>query len=91
MFHGGSYYMGDLDIGEFIYQLLCRTLGPVIFSVAYRLCPEVSYLTPVLDVYNVVKWVATYTSTFSDNLKLGFLLYGISGGGNLNAGVCYLA
>jgi acetyl esterase/lipase len=91
MAHGGGFCMGGLDTEEFICQLLCRSLDLVVVSVAYRLCPEVSYPTPVLDVYDAVKWVAKNASTFGGDLKLGFLLGGISGGGNLTTGVCYLA
>lgn len=57
MSHGGGWCLGGLDTEVLICQLYCRSLDLVVIDVDYRLCPEFQYPSPVLDVYDAVKWV----------------------------------
>lgn len=106
MSHGGGWCLGGLDTEVFTCQLLCRSLDLIVVDVEYRLCPEFQYPSPVLDVYDAVKWVgllspdfasahrskvSANSATFGGDLTKGFMLCGVSGGGNLTTGVTYLA
>ena len=57
MSHGGGWCLGGLDTEVFLCQLLCRSLDLIVVDVEYRLCPEFQYPSPVLDVFDAVKWV----------------------------------
>ncbi|KIW69912.1 hypothetical protein PV04_02228 [Phialophora macrospora] len=81
--HSGGWCMGGLDTDEFVCQLLCMRLGIIIVSVGYRLAPEWPYPTPVLDVYDIMKWVSINAEALRGDLSKGFLTGGTSAGGNL--------
>jgi acetyl esterase/lipase len=63
--HSGGWCMGGLDTEEFICQLLCMRLGIIIVSVGYRLAPEWLFPTPVLDTYDILKWVRSPSASAS--------------------------
>lgn len=57
MSHGGGWCLGGLDTERFLCRLFCSSLDAVIVDVDYRLCPEVRYPVPVLDLFDAVHWV----------------------------------
>lgn len=57
MSHGGGWCLGGLDTETFLCRLFCSSLDLVVVSAEYRLCPEVGYPVPVLDVLDAMKWV----------------------------------
>jgi acetyl esterase/lipase len=88
--HGGGMIMGDrysqIDIP---LDWLVR-FGATVFSVDYRLAPEVSGTTLVEDCYAGLVWVAEYAHQYgADPSKI--IVAGTSAGGGLAAGTTLLA
>lgn len=83
--------MGGLETEEFIARLLSRSHGLIVVDVDYRLAPEAKFPAPVFDVYDVVKWVAKNASSIGGDLTKGFILGGISAGGNCSVLSPYMA
>lgn len=83
--------MGGLETEEFICRLLCRRNDLIMVDVDYRLAPESPFPALVLDVYDVVKWVAKNSHTIGGDLGKGFILGGISAGGNATVLPAYMA
>ncbi|KPI34362.1 AB hydrolase superfamily protein B1A11.02 [Cyphellophora attinorum] len=89
-FHGGGWFMGDLETEAHDCQLLCARLGVAVFNVAYRLYPDVAFPVPIYDAYDAVKYIAAeYSSTL--NLDRGFIVAGSSGGATFASIVCHFA
>ena len=89
--HNGGFCTGGLDSEEFIARLLCRSHGLIVVDVDYRLAPEAKFPAGVFDVYDVVKWVAKTAASIGGNLSKGFILGGISAGGNFTVACAYMA
>ncbi|ETI27161.1 hypothetical protein G647_09843 [Cladophialophora carrionii CBS 160.54] len=83
--HSGGWCMGGLDTEEFICQLLCIKLGIIVVNVGYRLAPEWRFPTPILDLYDVLKWVSVNAEALGGDLSKGFLTGGASAGGNVTS------
>ncbi|EJD06359.1 uncharacterized protein FOMMEDRAFT_151600 [Fomitiporia mediterranea MF3/22] len=87
-FHGGGYCVGNLDMDE----LTCRAKSSkhriVVVNVDYRLAPQFRWPTGPNDAYDAVKWilvlfqVALNAPGLRVDLKKGFIVGGISAGGN---------
>jgi acetyl esterase len=82
-FHGGLWVFGGLDSHDAMCRLLANAAGCAVVSVDYRLAPEHPFPTPLNDCWDVLKRVASESS--SQPLIVG----GDSAGGNL-AAVCAL-
>ena len=83
LIHGGGSIMGDLDTASFTCRLFVVKLGLVVFTVDYRLCPEVQAEVPALDVFCAVEWVAANAHICGGDLSQGFVIGGSSSGGCL--------
>jgi acetyl esterase len=84
--HGGGFVIGDLDTHEGVCRALCRDVGAVVVSVAYRLAPEAPFPAAVDDAWAALQDVAKRVDEFggdAERLAVG----GDSAGGNL-AAVC---
>ena len=91
-FHGGGWFMGDLDTETHDCQVICSRLGVAVFNVAYRLYPEVDFPVPIYDAYDSVKYIAHHHSELGNiDLSRGFIVAGSSGGGTYASIVCHLA
>ncbi|KAH7336299.1 Alpha/Beta hydrolase protein [Rhexocercosporidium sp. MPI-PUGE-AT-0058] len=89
VYHGGGFVLGGLDNEA----LLCRKfteLGGIAVNVDYRLAPEHPFPTPCHDAYDALKWTATHFEELGGNPKKGFLVGGISAGGNFGTIVTHL-
>ncbi|KAI9710277.1 MAG: hypothetical protein M1820_002771 [Bogoriella megaspora] len=89
--HGGGWCMGDLEMDAFTCRLFCKELRVLVFSVGYRLYPDVEFPVPILDSYDAVQWVAQNASTYGGNLRKGFIVGGSSGGGTFMSIAAHLA
>lgn len=89
--HNGGFCTGGLDSEEFIARLLSRSHGLIVVDVDYRLSPEAKYPAGVFDVYDVVTWVAKNAASIGGDLSKGFLVGGVSAGGNYTVMSAYLA
>ncbi|KAK5014024.1 hypothetical protein LTR16_002500 [Cryomyces antarcticus] len=70
-----------------IVMLFCERLGFVALNVDYRLAPEHVFPTPVNDCWDALKWAAAHASELNADPLKGFIVGGISAGGNM-AAVC---
>ncbi|TKA74431.1 hypothetical protein B0A49_02859 [Cryomyces minteri] len=87
MFHGGGFVLGGLENEELNCRLFCERLGFVALNVDYRLAPEHVFPTPVNDCWDALKWAAAHASELNADPSKGFVVGGISAGGNM-AAVC---
>ncbi len=88
--HGGGYVAGSADMMDVANRELCAALGCAIFSVDYRLAPEVCFPGALDDCYAVLKWL--YDE--AENLKLDRARIGVKGesaGGGLAAALALMA
>ncbi|ETN38427.1 uncharacterized protein HMPREF1541_06462 [Cyphellophora europaea CBS 101466] len=95
-FHGGGWFMGDLDTEAHDCRVICARLGVAVIDVAYRLYPNVEFPVPVTDAYDAVTYVAAeYSSLGSRECVIdatkGFVVAGSSGGGTFATIICHLA
>ncbi len=104
VYHGGGFVMGDLD-SEAVLCRQWVELGGVAVNVGYRLAPEHPFPGPVHDALDALKWVSNQPSYFTIlltcetaahieelgvNPTKGFIVGGISAGGNLGAVVSHI-
>jgi acetyl esterase len=88
--HGGGFVIGDIETHDNQCRMVCREVGAVVVSVAYRLAPEAPFPAPVEDCVAATRWVAEHIAEFGgdpDRLAIA----GDSAGGNLAAVVAQVA
>jgi len=89
-FHGGGFWLGDLDFCDITGRELCAGAGCVVVSVDYRLAPEFPFPTPVEDAYTALLWTAAHAQELGiDPARVS--VGGASAGGNLAAVVAMMA
>ncbi|KAA1473906.1 alpha/beta-hydrolase [Dentipellis sp. KUC8613] len=81
-YHGGGWCVGTSDIDDHFLRHVCVTKQVSIVSVDYRLAPEHPYPTPNNDCYYALKWAAENAEILNVSLTTGFIVAGISSGGN---------
>jgi acetyl esterase len=87
-FHGGGFYLGDVEGYDPICRVLANATGVAVLSVGYRLAPEYPFPAAVEDAYAATRW------TYRHAGELGFDRVGVAGdsaGANLAAVVALLA
>jgi acetyl esterase len=84
--HGGGFVIGDLDTHENVCRALCRDIGAVVVSVAYRLAPEARFPAAVDDAWAALQWIGGRIDDFGGEPRR-LAVGGDSAGGNL-AAVC---
>ena len=88
--HGGGYVRGSIETHDSICRLLATNSGAVVFSVGYRLSPEVRFPVPLEDCHAATCGIVSRATEFGidrERIAIG----GDSAGGNLCAGVIRLA
>jgi acetyl esterase len=89
-FHGGGWFMGDLDTHDVVCRKLAIASSSIVVSVEYRLAPENAFPAAVDDAYAAVLWVSGNARTFAGD-PLRVAVAGDSAGANLAAVVSQLA
>ena len=88
-FHGGGWTIGDLETHDVLCRALCAGARCAVFSVDYRLAPEVPFpgaFDDALASFNWLKSCAQDPSFGIDPERIA--LAGDSAGGNLAAATC---
>jgi acetyl esterase len=89
-FHGGGWYMIDLEGSDGHCRFFADRMGAVVVSVDYRLAPEHPYPAPMEDCYAATCWAAAHAADYgADAGRL--MVFGDSAGGQLAAGVTLLS
>jgi acetyl esterase len=89
-FHGGGFVIGDLDTHDNQCRMVCRELGAVVLSVAYRVAPEDRFPAAVDDCFAAARWAADHVEELGGDADR-IAVAGDSAGGNLAAVVAQLA
>jgi len=89
-FHGGAWWLGDLEQVDPECRDMAKHVGCVVVSVDYHLAPEFKFPTPVEEGYTALRWTIEHANEIDvdpHRLAVG----GISAGGNLAAAVALMA
>ena len=89
-FHGGAFWLGDLDFCDITGRELCAGADCVVVSVDYRLAPEHPFPTGVEDSYAALLWTAAHADELNvDTSRIS--VGGASAGGCITAVVALMA
>ncbi|KAH6710797.1 alpha/beta hydrolase fold-domain-containing protein [Leptodontidium sp. MPI-SDFR-AT-0119] len=80
-YHGGGLYVGDLDSEDLTCRRVCKELQCTVYSVEYRLMPEVTASTALADA------IAAFRAITASRKASRLILMGSSSGGQLAAQV----
>ena len=89
--HGGGYATGRPEDTATLCRLLVQEFGTVCVAPSYRLAPEYKFPTSVHDGWDTIKWVVANASSLGACPAAGFLVGGVSAGGNLASVVAHRA
>jgi len=89
-FHGGGFWLGDLDFSDGTCRELCDGADCVVVSVDYRLAPEHTYPTAPEDAYAALLWTVDHASELNIDVAR-VSVGGASAGGNIAAVVALMA
>jgi acetyl esterase/lipase len=86
LFHGGGFVVGNPSQVTAYGRSLCETYGAVVASIGYRLAPDFKSPAQAEDTWEGTKWITEHAESFgADPAKAGFIVGGVSAGGNLAA------
>jgi acetyl esterase len=86
-YHGGGWVIGDLDTHDVVCRQLSNGSGCAVFSVEYRLSPEVRFPGAVQDCIAATRYITSHAAELGVDAKR-IAVGGDSAGGNLAAVVC---
>ena len=81
--HGGGWMYGDKGLNEY-YNLCLADRGFVVFSISYRLVPDVTVNEQLMDCMEALKWISDNKNNYPCDNK-NIMLTGDSAGGMLAA------
>ena len=81
--HGGGWMYGDKSLNEY-YNLSLADRGFVVFSISYRLVPDVTVNEQLKDCMDALKWISENMENYPCDAK-NIMLTGDSAGGMLAA------
>lgn len=82
---GGGFMFGDCDQLSPYARLATRLLNVTVINLSYRLAPEHQFPTAPHDVWDGILWITQNAQYLQVDLTAGFVIGGVSAGGNLAA------
>jgi len=89
-FHGGAFYLGDLDTHDGVARALAKETGCKVIAVDYRRAPEAAYPAGLQDCYGVLRWAAENGESLHWDGNV-LAVAGDSSGANFTAAVTAMA
>ena len=83
LFHGGGFTIGTENHMIRYGRGLVRLFNAVVVSATYRLAPEYPHPYGPIDAWDALQWAAANARSLSADPHLGFIVGGVSAGGNL--------
>lgn len=89
LFHGGGFMVGsNLQMASFA-RAFATLYNVTVASLSYRLAPENAFPVAQDDAWDAIRWLASHAPTLGANLTKGFVVGGVSAGGNLAISVVH--
>lgn len=82
---GGGFMFGDCDQLSPYARMATKLLGVTVINLSYRLAPEHKFPTAPNDVWDSIQWITQNAEDCQVDLEAGFVVGGVSAGGNLAA------
>lgn len=82
---GGGFMFGDCDQLSPYARLAVRLLDVTVINLSYRVAPEHKFPTAPHDVWDGILWITQNAESLQVDLAAGFVIGGVSAGGNLAA------
>ncbi|KAF2167205.1 hypothetical protein M409DRAFT_22634 [Zasmidium cellare ATCC 36951] len=90
MFHGGGFAAGSIEMCTRPGREFAEDFGAVVVSSSYRLAPENPFPASVSDGMDVARWLSTHAAEeLGASLEKGFIVGGLSAGGNIAAVIAH--
>ncbi|MBN1533376.1 MAG: alpha/beta hydrolase [Spirochaetes bacterium] len=89
-FHGGGWFLGNLETHDHICRNIARASGAAVLSPAFRLAPEHPFPAAVEDALAVLAWVHDNAGALGCDARR-IAVAGDSSGGNLAAAAALVA
>ncbi|MBQ4443159.1 MAG: alpha/beta hydrolase [Clostridia bacterium] len=81
--HGGSWVYGDSQLNRYSNHWVAKR-GFTVFSLGYRICPEVNYAGGLEDIFQAFQWVYEHGAEYGGDMNNVYLC-GDSSGGHLSS------
>lgn len=81
--HGGAFFAGTNKQTVPWARAISSLYKVIVVLPAYRLAPEYKFPISSSDTWDTVQWISKNASSLSADLSAGFVLAGLSAGGNL--------
>ncbi|KAG8623271.1 hypothetical protein KVT40_008247 [Elsinoe batatas] len=85
LIYGGGFIVGsNLQLGPYA-RAVAALYGATAVTLSYRLAPDSKFPTQINDTWDSISWLAKNASSIGADTSAGFILGGVSAGGNLTA------
>lgn len=90
--HGGGFVMGRNTEMQLYARALNHLYNATVISISYRLAPEHKFPVAPYDIWDSLEWIAnpSNSKTLGFDTSAGFVLGGVSAGGNLAATIAQM-
>lgn len=91
LYFPGGYIMGEPGTLAPLARLLVQQFNAVVAAPTYRLAPEHPFPTAANDGWDTLLWISKNANILKADASKGFIVGGISSGGNIANAVAHLA